>query len=189
MARYWDFVKDLETVSYFLHFQEIKASPIKAHHPERWVSGQVAVGDVSLSRTRVLFSTFNNKSFAHWSACWIWFLCLIFCFWLYGAGYTVRKDDRKGAKRGRFFPSQISTHVLDESAKALLCNSSCKNKRHLRHNRLGHPNSRTLIFFFFFYELWFNDVSFYCADGKIKGKTFSFPTRPFGNHNPTDLGI
>lgn len=86
----------------------------------------------------------------------------------------------KGPKQGRLFPLQISSQERPSSESALLPHFS-HNKCQLWHNRLGHPNSKTLMFLLNSglinaNKVSFKDVSFNCDSCKMgKGKTLPFP--------------
>lgn len=94
----------------------------------------------------------------------------------------------KGPKCGRLFPLQLPTQDGNKSKSALLCDS-CSNKCQLWHKRLGHPNSKTLMFLLNSTLLnvnnraSFDDVSFDCTSCKI-GKS---ETLPFSMHDSLAL--
>ena len=82
-----------------------------------------------------------------------------------------RKVLLKGPMCGRLFLLQLSTQDRNKSASALLSASS-SNKCQLWHKRLGHPNSKTLMFLLN-YPLFndnktsFKDISFDCDSCKM----------------------
>lgn len=83
-----------------------------------------------------------------------------------------------------FFPLQISTQARDASVTALICDSVSRNKCKLGHNRLGHPNSKTLMFLLSSGlvndKVSFKGVSFNCSSCNVgKGKTLPFPMHDF----------
>ena len=86
----------------------------------------------------------------------------------------------KGSKQGRLFPLQLSTHDGNLVASAWFSDSS-SNKCHLWHNRLGHPDSQTLLTLLnsgllFYNKVSLKDVSFNCSNCKMgKNKTLPLP--------------